>query len=339
MQIVKVQYLNPVTNQFFSREYSYFSVDELKIGDIVNVPVKDSTGKAKVTSINVPESEIEAFKDKVKTIPAGSIIQESLDFRHYKVSPEPISDEARKIITGGRDEMISAVCGTDKDYTVTDKIGSQLMQTATVNIKPELNDSFVSLRSEVEKLAKYAESRVIKSLEDIKAATDDKVLIKKVSDAIEELRKTYTQPLNDHVKTINLTFKQLSEPLDLANKITDEKILTFRKEVEKKRQEAEAINQQKIELARKEASFNGTGEVTINTTPVEVPEVSKTVKTETGTLGVRRTRKARVIDFAKLPDTYKLENTRLLNAAASSGVKEIPGVEFYFEESITTRSR
>ncbi len=333
MQIVKVQYLNPVTNQFFSREYSYFSEDTLQVGDIVTVPVKDGTGKAKVSVVNVPESEIEAFKDKMKTIPANSIVKPHTLVEAIEMAEPGIIHEAKmtvKLFDDPKPEnQITEV------FSRVDPMGT----IATVKISPETNADFIALRSQVESLAKYAEVRVIKSLEDIKAATDDKVLIKKVSDAIEELRKTYTQPLNDHVKTINLTFKQLSEPLDLANKITDEKILTFRKEVEKKRQEAEAINQQKIELARKEASFNGTGEVTINTTPVEVPEVSKTVKTETGTLGVRRTRKARVIDFAKLPDTYKLENTRLLNAAASSGVKEIPGVEFYFEESITTRSR
>lgn len=70
--IVKVRYFSEQTQELSAREYTYYSVDRLKVGDIVMVPVRDTTGKAQVTAIDVAESEIVAFKDKVKTIPAGS---------------------------------------------------------------------------------------------------------------------------------------------------------------------------------------------------------------------------------------------------------------------------
>lgn len=57
-----------------SKEYSYYSEDRLKVGDIVMVQVRDRQTNATVTEIDVPESEVEAFKDKVKTIPADSVI-------------------------------------------------------------------------------------------------------------------------------------------------------------------------------------------------------------------------------------------------------------------------
>ena len=67
--IVKVQYYSE--GKFSSREYTYYSVDRLAVGDRIIVPVRDSTVKAMVSAIDVPESEIASFKDKVKTIPGG----------------------------------------------------------------------------------------------------------------------------------------------------------------------------------------------------------------------------------------------------------------------------
>lgn len=35
-------------------------------------------------------------------------------YRHYKVAPEPLSEEARRILTGGRDEMIKHATAQSK---------------------------------------------------------------------------------------------------------------------------------------------------------------------------------------------------------------------------------
>ncbi|MDL2214439.1 hypothetical protein LJB76_02620 [Clostridia bacterium OttesenSCG-928-O13] len=67
MDIVKVQY-RIKDGSYGSREYSYFSAIPLEVGDEVMVPVRDKTGAARVSAINVPESEIADFADRVKTI-------------------------------------------------------------------------------------------------------------------------------------------------------------------------------------------------------------------------------------------------------------------------------
>jgi hypothetical protein len=72
--LVKVRYIDEGTGQAIGREYTYFSEEQLDVGDFVTVPVKDTIGKAQVTAVDVPESEIASFRDKVKTIPMGSII-------------------------------------------------------------------------------------------------------------------------------------------------------------------------------------------------------------------------------------------------------------------------
>jgi hypothetical protein len=50
-------------------------------------------------------------------------------------------------------------------------------------------------------------------------------------------------------------------------------------------------------------------------------------------------RKYKIVDFAKLPDEYKLENAVLLNKVTKAGVPTIAGVEFYYEDVLTVRSR
>jgi len=71
--IVKVKYYSETTGELSGREYSYRVTDEVKVGDHVMVPVRgDSQAKAVITAVDVPEEEIKAFADKVKTIFVGS---------------------------------------------------------------------------------------------------------------------------------------------------------------------------------------------------------------------------------------------------------------------------
>jgi hypothetical protein len=207
-----------------------------------------------------------------------------------------------------------------------------------IDLKTDLE--FLQLRGEAHRLLMYAESRVIESAADAKSATDDLGLISLAKKSIEDNRQRYVRPLNEYVKTVNATFKALSDPVEQADKITRSKILAYRAAAEEQRRKAEEINRQKEELARKEAEFNGTGEVTIDTTPVIVPEAQPNhIRADMGTAGTIKTRKARVIDFALLPDAYKLPNEKLLATAARTGVQSIPGVEFYVEESLRVTTR
>ena len=59
--IVKVRYFSETSGEPFGREYSYFSAEPLKVGDVVEVPMRDRVQKAVVTEIDIPESEIESL--------------------------------------------------------------------------------------------------------------------------------------------------------------------------------------------------------------------------------------------------------------------------------------
>ena len=324
MDIVKVKYYSETTKTYSEREYSYLSENGLKVGDVITVPVRDTTGKAMVTAINVPESEVAAFKDKLKVIPAAPPLIQEEPVMSYEDYLEALEEDMESSINTNTYDPISP------DNSI-----------AVISIKPEIDPAYPDLVSEAAALCRYADLRIIKNDEDAKTATDDLNLIRKLEKSIEGLRDKYVRPLNEHVKAINNKFKTLSIPLDQADKTTEAKILAYRNEVKRKAREAEEINRQKEELARKEAAFNGTGEVTIDTTPVIIPEVVKNVRAETATAGVRSNWKAEVIDFAALSDEYKLPDMTTLNAMARSRKGQNPpaGVKFYDDASLTVRNR
>ncbi|MGL6220555.1 MAG: hypothetical protein ACRC36_21085 [Lacrimispora sphenoides] len=71
MQIIKVQFLKGENPN--GKAYTYFSDETVSTGDLVQI---NSSAKGIVAEVDIPESEIEAFRDKVKAI-AGKVVEES----------------------------------------------------------------------------------------------------------------------------------------------------------------------------------------------------------------------------------------------------------------------
>lgn len=210
---------------------------------------------------------------------------------------------------------------------------------ALVRIHPDEEQAFIALRGQVTGFLVYSENRIITNAEDVKLATEDLALMSGVKKAIEEKRVEFTGPLNDYVKGINATFKQLSDPLAQADKITRDKVLAYRAEQERKRIEAEAINRQKIDLARREAALNE-GEITVDLTPVIVPTAEPShIFTDTGSLGTSKIRKWEVEDLSKVPLDYLMIDAAKVGKVVRAGIPSIPGIRIWLEDSlrITTR--
>ena len=207
------------------------------------------------------------------------------------------------------------------------------IETALIQIRPDTDEKVVSLYQEAVKLQQYAEARVIQSDGDIKVATDDLSIIAKLKKAIEEKRKEYVGPINEHLKAVNDTFKNFAEPLNQADSITRQKILDYRKEQERIRREQERINQLRMEAARAEMELKG--ELTESVKVVEVaPEAPTHYRTESGTLGKFMVRKWELVDFNLVPGEYKMLNEVLIGKLVRSGIKTIPGIRIYEEETL-----
>ena len=191
-------------------------------------------------------------------------------------------------------------------------------------------------------LQKYAESRVIATVEDIKGATDDLSIISKLKKAMDGKRKEYLDPLKAQAEAIRSTYDYLMLPIIEADKITRGKMLAFDAEQKRIRQEQEEINRLRIEAAEKEAALTGAGELTEPVDLIEVsPEAPKRVSTEMGTVGQRGNWKWEVVDFSLVPDEYKMINAGVLTPVvkASKGKITIPGIRIYNEPIIAVNAR
>lgn len=77
--IVTVQYKSHYTGEFAGKEYSYFTANRLAVGDIVEVPARDSTSLARVARIDVEEREISSIREYMKTITGLPIPPDKLE--------------------------------------------------------------------------------------------------------------------------------------------------------------------------------------------------------------------------------------------------------------------
>lgn len=210
-------------------------------------------------------------------------------------------------------------------------------ETALIHIRPDADPRVAALYQEGVRLQRYAESRVIQSSDDVKTATDDLSIIAKLKKAIEEKRKEYVVPIGEHLKAVNEVFKQFTEPLIQADTITRHKVLDYRAEQERVRQEQERINKLREEAARAEMCLKG--ELTESVGLVEVaPKAPARYRTESGTLGKAMVWKFEVEDFGLLPNEYKVADMTKIRRIVTAGMA-IPGVKAWQEESLRVTTR
>lgn len=71
MKLIKVKFLKDGNPS--SRAYTYFSPEDVIVGDEVQI---NESAKGIVTEVDVPEEEIESYKDKVKSIIGKVVVLE-----------------------------------------------------------------------------------------------------------------------------------------------------------------------------------------------------------------------------------------------------------------------
>lgn len=210
--------------------------------------------------------------------------------------------------------------------------------TALIKISPELDLTVVALAEEARKLRDHATIRVIATDADLSPVTDDLSIIAKLRKVLSEKKAEYLKPIKAHIDAVNAAFATILAPLEEADLITRSKVKEYRDAAEKRRLEAEEINRQKQELARREAAFSGTGEVTVDTTPVEAPMPVYRVTTELGTASTMRVKKWELVDFKLVPDDFKtLDSAKITKLVKAGGT--IAGIRVYEEESIRVTTR
>jgi len=212
------------------------------------------------------------------------------------------------------------------------------MESGTVLavVKPEADTQVMALYQQAISLRNFAEARIITCNDDLKPANDDLISIRKVKKAIEERRKEYLKPFQDHIKETNDAYKTFMEPIEQADQITAGKMLAFNTEQRRKIREAEAIETEKLDIARREMKLNG--EITVDLTPVEKPEdVPDRVISDMGSSGQRNNWTFAVVDFALVPDEYKMLDSAKVGKLVRAGMRNIPGLDIFNKPSIAIR--
>jgi hypothetical protein len=225
-------------------------------------------------------------------------------------------------------------CGEKLIITEGEMSETEQTNTVAIRIKPENEESLILLNDQISHLRTFAINRVIATDADLSPVTDDLSLIAGLKKSITTKKDEYVQPIKVHLDEIKAVFDAMLAILNEAWTINRQKVQDYQAAIARKQAEIEELNRKKIELAREEARLSGTGEITIDTQPMEVPVVVSKITTGMGTVGTVKNRKYRIVNFAELDDKYKLENVVLLNKLAKAGIPEIKGVEFYFEESL-----
>jgi len=328
--IVKVRYISDSGVIVSGREYAYFSAEVLKVGDVVQVPVRDRVQKAVVTAIDITENEIADFRFDVKTIPVGSI------FPGAQAPPEEaaVAEPEEEVINygpGGKGANTYGPAPTETKPPALAVIESQIGRSTT---------GLFSLYQEAASLLQVAKKRVITTNEDLKPATDDLAIIAVCKKAMFARKTEIVEPFKAKLDLVNQAFADLMFPILEADRLTRGQVTTFDNEQRRKTAEAQRIEDEKLKLAQDEMKLTGEHTQELGTA-VAPPPVPERTRTDLGTLGGRTNWKARVVDFALLPDEYKLPNEPLLNSFARStkGERPIPGVEFYDDRVVTMRTR
>jgi len=209
---------------------------------------------------------------------------------------------------------------------------------ATIRVRPQQDPAVFALSEQAERLRDIALERRIVCDADLSPATEDLSVIAQVKKGLAAIKTEYVKPIKGHLDDVNAAFNMILKPLEEADSITRAAILAYRAAAQKRAAEAEAINRQAEELARKQAEFSGTGEFTVDTTPKVAPAVVDKVRTDIGSAGVMKVTKWELVDKAAVPEDYKILDAAKITKIVKAG-GSIPGIRVYTEDTLRVNTR
>ena len=169
------------------------------------------------------------------------------------------------------------------------------------------------------------------------ASTANKVLhwIAQKKKELEDRRKFFVQPLNDHVKRINAEFKEVTEPLEKADGIIRGKVIEWRAKIEMEIQKKNEELRKKAEKEREkqEKKAEAKGEVPPAPTPIPVVELPKSIDG----VSTMKVWTYEILDIGKVPIDFMVLDSVAVIRAIRQGVRDIPGLRIFQKETIQVR--
>lgn len=189
------------------------------------------------------------------------------------------------------------------------------------------NKELALLKGRVSRLETQANSVTIETAEDYAKMPDLLSKLKEEGSKIRTTKEGITKPLNEALKNARDLFRPIEEQFEKAESIIKSKILGYSRKVndEARAREAkiaadlESGKIKKIETAERKIEA--------------IERVEQTTRGSVGQIQVRKMKKVRIIDEAKLPRKYLEPNMVAIRRDALSGII-IPGTEVFEEENV-----
>ncbi|MCK5016387.1 MAG: hypothetical protein KAS32_04870 [Candidatus Peribacteraceae bacterium] len=179
------------------------------------------------------------------------------------------------------------------------------------------------LERQVSPLVKASQEYKIASVEDVDKAS---AILKGLRDTernIEAERQKFTKPLNQTLRNINATFKEIAAPLVEARRVLTQRVIVW-KTTERERIEKEEARRRKIQEAHEKKGHE-----------VKAPVYIERPDSKIGSTQTRKVWVSAVADFSKVPDDYKMLDNVAVNQAIRNGVREIKGLKIYQKETLS----
>lgn len=195
----------------------------------------------------------------------------------------------------------------------------------------ETDKEIVVVKQQSSKALTAATDLVVATEEDYKVAGELRAKIKQVGKLIKEKKESVSRPLLDALNNFRDLFKPIEQSQKQAEELVDSKMLTFYKEQQCKREEEKLKIAQKVETGyiKPETAIKKMENLT---------EAPQAVKSEVGTTFVKKIPSMRIVDEKLIPDEYWVIDMVKLRQAVVRERKEVPGVEYYEEETMGGRS-
>lgn len=210
------------------------------------------------------------------------------------------------------------------------------------------DSAVLALQPEAQKISAFSQSLVIASNDGYTQAADTLKSIKGLLQQIETKRKAYTDPLLKLQRLINKDAKELSAPLQAAERKIKAAMVAYsdlqeQRRLEEQRKADEAARraqeklQQRAEKAAASGKFDKAADLEAQASGVVAPVIQREAPKVSG-IASREVWKFEITDASALPREYTMPDEKKIGAVvrALKGDTNIPGVRVWREKTIAS---
>lgn len=283
----------------------------------------------KTMSKAVPNKK--SSKAKISTAAAKALVE--------KKKAELLSKTAKKTVTKKADADAAAHVTIDAPSSL-------------VRVPPEKDKVTLQLKSSALSVVTQASALAVYNDRSQLQANTLLVNISAAKKELEARRKFFVQPLKDHVRNIEMLFKEPIEQLESADRQLRSKVLDYRAELARKQEEerqrlAEEAAKKEAEAlaAAKQGDEQGVEEALSESAELSVQAAQTTGPGRVmaaeggGQVATRKVWTFEVVDHAAVPREYLAVNESAIRAAVRSGIRSIGGVRIFEEEQLAVGGR